>query len=128
MASTAASRLFNAIAFAGAGHLFKLLDSNNYQKDIKRHDLAMEKLTRAREQWYQNEIAKKDDIAQKRREILDSKADMRVVNSALDQLMTFTKRLELKDFYKPSTEMSHYQHFVVRAAGLTSGLLIGSLL
>ena len=50
MASVAASGLFNALAFAGAGYLFQLLEGKGYQEKTKRHDLAMEKLTPAREE------------------------------------------------------------------------------
>lgn len=131
MTTVVTSGVFNALAFAGAGYLF---NSGENQREIKRHDLAMEKLTQAREIWYQNEVLKKDEIAQKRRELMDSRVDMKSVNSALDALRkirfenrTFTRRPELRDFYSPSKEMSHYQHFVVGATGLAFGLLIGPL-
>ena len=44
MVSVAASGVFNAFAFAGAGFLFKYLDKNGYEDEMKRHNLAMEKL------------------------------------------------------------------------------------
>ena len=37
--------LFNAVAFAGAGFLFSKLNHTGYKEEIKRHNLAMEKLS-----------------------------------------------------------------------------------
>ena len=51
MASVAASGIFNALAFAEAGFLFKSLDKNRYEDERKRHNLAMEKLTAAKDKW-----------------------------------------------------------------------------
>ena len=56
MASVVAGGLFNAIEFAGAGYVFHILDKNGYEKEMKRHDEAMEKLSKekkngTRERW-----------------------------------------------------------------------------
>ena len=53
MASTVASGIFNAMAFAGAGFLFKKLDENGYKDEIKRHNRAMKKFNIVREKWQQ---------------------------------------------------------------------------
>ena len=115
MVSVTASGVFNALLFAGAGYLFKLLDGNGYKNEIKRHDLAIEKLTKARELWSQNEVNKKDEISRKRQEFIASRADMKTVSSALDELRkisihnrTFTRLPQLTDYYQPSDEMEHY--------------------
>ena len=60
MASVAASGIFNALAFAR--FLFKSLDKNGYEDEMKRHNLAMEKLTAAKQKWYENQVAKKNEI------------------------------------------------------------------
>ena len=44
MASVVAGGLFNAIAFAGAGYVFHILDKSGYEKEMKRHNEAMEKV------------------------------------------------------------------------------------
>ncbi len=49
-----AGGLFNA--FAGAGYLFKMINSDGYGEEIKRHNLAMEQLARAQQEWKQKEI------------------------------------------------------------------------
>ena len=41
--------LFNAFAFAGAGFLFSRLNQTGYSDEIKRHNLAMEQLSIAKE-------------------------------------------------------------------------------
>ena len=62
MASTAAAGVFNAFAFAGAGFLFKFLDKNGYEDEMKRHNLAMEKLTAAKEKWYKSRKKERNAI------------------------------------------------------------------
>ena len=51
MAASMGSSLFAAMAFSGASYLFRLIDKNGYSEEIKRHNKAMEDLTRAREKW-----------------------------------------------------------------------------
>ena len=48
MAGVVASGLFNALAFAGAGYLFKMIDKTGCEKEIQRHK-AMEALSAAKE-------------------------------------------------------------------------------
>ena len=45
MASVVAGGLFDAIALAGAGYVFHKLDKTGYEKEMKRHNEAMEKLS-----------------------------------------------------------------------------------
>ena len=128
MASTAAAGVFNAFAFAGAGFLFKYLDKNGYEDEMKRHNLAMEKLTAAKEKWYENEVAKKNEIQLLRQQLSDVNADINKTNKALDNLRkitfenrTFTREPHESDFYEPSDEMREYQHAAVGLAGLIGG-------
>ena len=128
MASTAAAGVFNAFAFAGAGFLFKFLDKNGYEDEMKRHNLAMEKLTAAKEKWYENEVAKKNEMQLLRQQLSDANADINKTNKALDNLKkitfenrTFTREPHISDFYEPSDEMEEYQHAVVGLAGLVGG-------
>ena len=51
MASIVATGLFNAVTFAGAGLLYTKLNHSGYEKEIKRHNEAMEKLSKAKEKW-----------------------------------------------------------------------------
>ena len=51
--SMALGGLFNAVAFAGAGYLFQHINKDGYEKETRRHDLAMERLARAQQEWNQ---------------------------------------------------------------------------
>ena len=59
MASLVAGGLFNAIAFARAGFLFSKLNHTGYKEEIKRHNVALEQLSRAKEKWYEKEVERK---------------------------------------------------------------------
>ena len=109
---------------------------------MKRHNLAMENLSKAREAWDEEEIRKKDGIAKKRQEFLSANADLSTVDKALDAIKrinltyhknngrkrTFTRRPELCDFYKPSTEMKTYQNLAMDVFGIGSGIILGLLI
>ena len=56
---TVVGGLFNAVAFAGAGFLFSKLNHSGYEKEIKRHNEAMEKLSKDKEIWYQKQMERK---------------------------------------------------------------------
>ena len=65
-----AGGIFNT--FAGAGYLFKIINSDGYGKEIKRHNLAMEQLARARQEWNQKEIEQRAKLAKLRQEQSDA--------------------------------------------------------
>ena len=56
---TVVGGLFNAVAFAGAGFLFSKLNHTGYEKEIKRHNQAMEKLARDKKNGMKNKLRKK---------------------------------------------------------------------
>ena len=137
MAGTIGGSLWAAFAFSGAGYLFRLIDKNGYSEEIKRHNKAMEDLSRAREKWYEEETRRKDGIAEKRQELIETHQDMNMVNKALSGLRNisisfknreFTRKPELHDFYKPSSEFKHYEKFVAGTAGVVGGALGGALI
>ena len=137
MPGTIGGSLFAAFAFSGAGYLFRLIDKNGYSEEIKRHNRAMEDLSRAREQWYEEETRRKDEIAEKRQELIETHEDMNMVNKALSGLRNisisfknrkFTRKPELHDFYRPSSEFKHYEKFVAGTAGVVGGALGGALI
>ena len=68
--------LFNAFAFAGAGFLFSKLNHSGYQDEFKRHNLAMEQLSAAKQKWYEKEVARKNDIELKRRQLIEANAGL----------------------------------------------------
>ena len=48
MASTIGGSLFAAVAFSGAGYLFHLLDKGGYSSEMKRHNLAMDEISKSK--------------------------------------------------------------------------------
>ena len=135
MASVAAVGVFNALAFAGAGYLFKMIDKNGYEKEMKRHNLTMEELSKAKERWYENQVEKKNKIQEMRQELSDANADINATNKALENLQkitykgkTFTREPQTYDYYEPSDEMKDYLHLTVGVAGLVGGWGIHKML
>ena len=135
--------MFAGIAFSLSGYVFHKIDKGGYEEEMKRHNRALENLSKAREQFYEEEVRKKDLMAQKRAELQQSKADLATVNHALDLLKnmdvvyhdtksntkyTFNRQPQLRDFYTPSDKMKKYQNYTMGAVGLGTGALLGFLL
>ena len=77
-----AGGLFNAVAFAGAGYLFQKFNKDGYGEEVRRHDLALEKLEKARQEWNQKDIERQEKMATLRRERSDADADFKNINKA----------------------------------------------
>ena len=128
MASMVVGGLFNAFAFAGAGYLFSKLNHSGYKDEIKRHNLALEHLSEAKQKWYEEEVSRKNKIEEKRRQLVEANKDINITNaslSALDHLNRAMKKREptLDDYYKPSEEMEGYKVLVMTTVGATAGLV-----
>ena len=137
-----AMTVFAGFAFSASGFVMHKLDKSGYLDEVRRHDLAEENLSKAREQFYQEEVRKKDRIAQKRAELQTAKADLSTVNHALDLLKnmdvvykdtsgnthSFNREPRLSDFYSPSDKMKKYQNYTMGAVGLGTGALLGFFL
>ena len=125
---TVAGGLFNAIAFVGAGFLFSKLNHKGYEEEIKRHNQAMEKLSRDKEIWYENQIRRKEKIEMLRQQLSDANTDINQTNKSLENLAKEYQEEEenepkLENYYKPSEEMKEYKDVIFFAMGLTSGYL-----
>ena len=121
-----------AVSFTGAGYLFKLFDSNGYEQEMKRHNLAMEQLEKVREEFNEKEIKRNDRIQELRQKLSDASRDINETNKALDELrqiqstamLSKYKEPQLNDFYKPSEEMKEYQYLTTGLMGISSGYLL----
>ena len=131
MASMVVGGLFNAFAFAGAGFLFSKLNHSGYKDEIKRHNLALEHLSQAKQKWYEEEVSRKNKIEEKRRQLVDANKDINITNAALSALDHLNRIMEkrslereptLDDYYKPSEEMESYKVLTMTAVGLGTGL------
>ena len=131
MAGMVVGGLFNAFAFAGAGFLFSKLNHSGYKDEIKRHNLALEQLSVAKQKWYEKEVARKNDIEAKRHQLSEANVDIKITNKALMELNHYSEVSEERskaskpnfdDYYRPSKEMEGYQTLTMAAVGLGSGL------
>ena len=142
MASMVAGGIFNA--FAGAGYLFKMINNGGYGEEIKRHNLAMEQLARARQEWNKKEIEQRAKLAELRQEQSDAKEDFKEINKSLKNYKKandleivfngkkFVREPHIWDFYDPSDEMKEYMTLAIGTMGLvgewTGGKIISQLL
>ena len=130
---TVVGGLFNAVAFAGAGFLFSKLNHSGYEKEIKRHNEAIEKLTRDKEIWFQ-----KQEIQKLRQQMSDANADINQTNKSFKNLAAINYRVSnlqneyeeevknepnLENYYKPSKEMKEYQNMFFLLIGVSGGYL-----
>ena len=125
--NVAAGGIFNAVAFAGAGFLFSKLNHRGYEDEIRRHNKAIEKLTKAKEAWYEREVARKDRMARLRAEVADANKDFSETNRAL-KLLENASRVDtqptIHNFYEPSDEMKKYQDLTIGTLGLATGTVV----
>ena len=135
---TVVGGLFNAVAFAGAGFLFSKLNHTGYEKEIKRHNEGMEKLSEAKEKWYKKQVEKKEQIEKLRQQLSDANADINRTNMSLKTLSEMNNRVKsleqeyntaeenkpkLEDYYKPSDEMKEYQNVAFFLVGISVGYI-----
>ena len=127
MSSIVAGGIFNAVAFAGAGFLFSKLNNRGYEDEIKRHNKAIEELTKAKETWYEREVARNDRMAQLRLELSDANKDFEETNRALktlEQASRVDREPTIHNFYEPSDEMKKYQDLTIGVVGLATGVVM----
>ena len=77
---------FAGLAFVGSGYLFRMLDRNGYEAEMKRHNKALEELAASKEKFYEIEVKQRDRIQQLRQELSDANEDIHRTNKALDML------------------------------------------
>ena len=125
-----AGGLFNAVAFAGAGYLFQKFNKDGYDEETRRHNLALEKLERARQEWNQKDIERQEKMAALRREKENANEDFKNINKALRNYekatlifdgKKFTRQPHIWDFYEPSSEMKEYMTLAIGTVGLVGG-------
>ncbi len=126
-----AGGLFIVVAFAGAGYLFQKFNKDGYGEETKRHDLALEKLEKARQEWNQKHIERQEKMVALRREKENANADFKNINKALRDYgkattlvydgKKFTRQPHIWDFYEPSGEMKEYMTLTIGTVGLVGG-------
>ena len=114
---TVGGAVVNALAFSGTYFVFSMLTDHGAE-ERKRHDLALEKLQRTRDEWNTDRMKRLDFINRSLREKNEAKAYINNVDEVmLEYYQIFAKQIkplppesELSDFYHPSenTKMANY--------------------
>ena len=123
---TVGGAVVNALAFSGTNFIFSRL-ADHGAEECKRHDLAEEKLQRARDEWNKDRIKRLDFINRR----LGEKSEVRTYSNNVDEAMleycrVFAKQIkplppepELSDFYHPSEIQKNGELlFVVVSTGI----------
>ena len=120
--------VMNALAFSGTNFLFSRF-SDYSEEERKRHDLALEKLQRARDEWNKDRMKRLDFIDKKLREKNEARAYINNVDEAmLEHYRVFAKQIkslppdpQLSDFYHPSEAQKNGELlFVAVATGIVA--------
>ena len=117
--------MINALAFSDTNFVFSRF-TDHCEEERKRHDLALEKLQRARDEWNKDRMKRLDFINKRLREKNEARAYINNVDEAmLEYYRVFKKPLpsepELSDFYHPSkTHKNSELLFAVVATGIAT--------
>ena len=79
---TAGGAVVNALAFSGTNFAFSRLTDHGAEQP-KRHDLALEKLQRARDEWNRDRMKRLDLINKRLRERNEARAYIKNVDEAM---------------------------------------------
>ena len=104
----------NALAFSGSNYLFSQISENHKQEALieqKRHELAMEKLTKARDEWNQrrtkiNEFITKQLYKQKEAEGVFDEVDKAMIEYG--KVYGEDKSNELKKLLGPEPKLNDF--------------------
>ena len=97
----------DALAFSSTNFLFSRLTDHG-EKERKRHNLALEKLQRARDEWSKDRMKRLDFIIKRLRE----KNEARVYINNVDEAMLEYYRVFAKQI-KPCLPSPSYQIFII---------------
>ena len=125
---TIGGAVVNALAFSGTNFIFSRLTYHG-EEERKRHDLALEKLKRTRDESNEDRMKWLDFINKRLREQNKARAYIGNVDEAIVEYnRVFTKQIkpippepELSDFYQPSeTQKNGELLFIALGSGLAT--------
>ena len=122
--------MVNALAFSGTNFVFSRITDHG-EKERKRHDLALEKLQRARDEWDQDRMQRLDFINKRVSEKNERPYINNVDEAILEYYRVFAKQIkplppepQLSDFYHPSeAQKSGELLFVAVGTGIETYVL-----
>ena len=104
----------NALAFSGSNYLFSQVSENNKHEALieqKRHELAMEKLTKARDEWNKKRTELNDFLSKKLYDQKESEDVFNEVDEAMEEygkVYGEDKSNELKNLLGPEPKLSDF--------------------
>ena len=112
IAAIAGGALINALAFSGTNAAFSSLLGDHGKAEMQRHNLAMEQLSKAREDWNRDRQKRLDLINKTLSDQRHAKHTFRGLDDAMreyhkvtgNQLLPLRDPPKLGDFYKPSRQ------------------------
>ena len=125
---TIGGAVVNALAFSGTNFVFSQLTDHG-EEERKRHDLALEKLQRARSEWNKDRTKRLDFINKRLREQNKARAYINNVDETMvEYYRVLTKQIkpippepELSDFYQPSeTKKNGELLFIALGSGIAT--------
>ena len=111
----------NALVFNGTNFVFSRLTDHG-EEEGKRHDLALEKLQRARDKWNKNRIKRLDFINKRLREKNEARPYIKNVDEAMleyyraaaKQIKPLPHKPQLSDFYHPSETEKNGEYYLLQ--------------
>ena len=130
IAAIAGGALINAVAFSGTNAAFSLLGDQG-KTERKRHDIAMEKLSEAREEYDKERQQRLDFISKTMREQRHAKQTFSDLEEAMREYHEVTHQHlpplwdepKLSDFYNPSRQRKDAEIALVVGGMAVVGLL-----
>ena len=106
---TVGGTVVNTLAFSGTNFVFSRLTDHG-EEECKRHNLALERLQKARDEWNEDQMKRLDFINKKLREKNEARAYINNVDEAMleyyrvlaKQIKPLSPEPKLSDFYHPS--------------------------
>ena len=126
---TVGGAVVNALAFSGNNFVFSRV-TGHFAEERKRHDLALEKLQRARDEWNRDRMKRLDLIKKRLLERNEARAYIKNADEAmLEYYRVFAKKKkktlphepELSDFHPPSENQNNGELlFVIVGTGIAT--------
>ena len=113
--------------------IYILFDKKNYSAEQLRHDKALERLTQARNKFFEEAEFRKEKLAKLEAEKRSAESDFKLTNAQFAQfkLLKHQERLavepQLKDFYEPSKQMEEFQMMSTGIIGAATGATLGAI-
>ena len=118
----------NALAFSGTNFVFSRF-TDQCEEERKRHNLALEKLQKAKDEWNKDRMKRLDFINERLRQQNKARAYINNVDQAMvEYYRVFAKQIkplppepELSDFYQPSgTQENGALLFIALGSGIVT--------